>query len=111
MDTPVAWIDLIEGILTEETRVPVSYGEIDLYIVFDRAQGHYLLMAVGWEGHKRVHAPLIHVDIIEGKIWIQHDGTERGVARDLEAAGIPKDHIVLAFQHINRRRHGDYAAA
>jgi hypothetical protein len=44
------------------------------YTVLDRAQDHYLLMAVGWDGHKRVHAPLIHVDIIDGKFWIQHDG-------------------------------------
>jgi hypothetical protein len=111
MDTSATWRDLIEGIRTEETRVPVSYGEITLYTVFDRVQDHYLVMAVGWEGPKRVHAPLIHVDIIDGKIWIHHDGTERGVARELEGAGIPKNRIVLAFQHINRRRHGDYAAA
>ena len=70
MDAPVAWRDLIEGILTEETRVPVSYGEVNLYTVFDRTQDHYLLMAVGWDGHKRVHAPLIHVDIIAGKIKV-----------------------------------------
>jgi hypothetical protein len=111
MDTPIEHKDLIERLLTEEARVPVSYGEITLYTVFDRAQDHYLLMAVGWDGHKRVHAPLIHVDIIGGKFWIQHDGTERGIARDIEAAGIPKDQIVLAFQHLSRRRHGDYAAA
>ena len=49
--------------------------------------------------------------IIDNKIWIQHDGTERGVARDLERAGIPKDCIVLAFQYIHRRQYGDYAAA
>jgi hypothetical protein len=111
MDAPMDWRDVIERILTDETRVPVSYGEISLYTVFDRARDHYLLMAVGWDGHKRVHAPLIHVDIIEGKVWIQHDGTERGVALDLEAAGVPKDRIVLAFQHISRRKYGEYAAA
>jgi len=111
MDAPVDPRALIERLLTEEARVPVSYGEITLYTVFDRAQDHYLLMAVGWDGHKRVHAPLIHVDIIDDKLWIQHDGTERGIARDLEAGGIPKDRIVLAFQHFSRRRYGDYAAA
>ncbi len=89
----------------------MSYGEITVYTVFDRAQDHYLLMAVRWDGHKRIHAPLIHVDIIDGKFWIQHAGTERGVARDLEAAGIPKDRMVLAFQHSSRRRFGEYAAA
>lgn len=111
MDTPAEWRDLIEKLLTEETLVPVSYGEIAVHTVFDRAQDHYLLMAVGWDGTKRVHAPLIHVDLIDGKVWIQHDGTERGIARDLEAAGVSKDRIVLAFQHMSRRRFGDYAAA
>jgi hypothetical protein len=111
MDTRAEWRDLIERLLTEETRVPVSYGEVTLYTVFDRVQDHYLLMAVGWDGTRRVHAPLIHVDIVGGKFWIQHDGTERGIARDLEAAGVSKEHIVLAFQHISRRQFGDYAAA
>jgi hypothetical protein len=111
MDAPSEWRDLIERLLTEQTKVPVSIGEIALYTVFDRAQDHYLLMAVGWDKHQRVHAPLIHVDVIDGKLWLQHDGTERGITRDLEAGGVPRDRIVLAFQHLNRRRHGDYAAA
>lgn len=111
MDIPAEWRDLIERILAEETRVPMSYGEVELYTVFDRARDHYLMMAVGWDGTKRVHAPLIHIDVIDGKLWIQHDGTEHGVARDLEAGGVPKERIVLAFQHISRRRFGDYAAA
>jgi hypothetical protein len=111
MSAPAAYRDLIERILTEETRVPVSYGEVALYTVFDRAQDHDVLMAVGWNGRPRVHAPLLHVDIIDGKLWVQHDGTERGIARDLEAGGVPKDRIVLAFQHISRRQFGDYAAA
>jgi XisI protein len=111
MDAPSEWRDLIERLLAEQTKVPVSIGEIALYTVFDRPQDHYLLMAVGWDKHQRVHAPLIHVDVVDGKLWIQHDGTERGIARDLEAGGVPKDRIVLAFQHLSRRRHGDYAAA
>jgi hypothetical protein len=111
MDAPAAYRDLIERILGEETRVPISHGQISLYTVFDRAHDHYLVMAVGWDKHQRVHAPLIHVDVIDGKLWIQHDGTEHGIAHDLEAGGVPKDRIVLAFQHISRRRHGDYAAA
>src|SRR5690349_20530616 len=111
MDAPVDPRDLIEHLLTEEARVPVSYGEVTLYTVFDSRQDHYLLMAVGWDGKKRIHAPLIHIDVIDDKLWIQLDGTERGIARDLEAGGIPKDRIVLAFQHMSRRRYGDYAAA
>lgn len=45
MDAPASWREAIEGILIEESRVPVSYGEVTLYTVFDREQDHYLLMA------------------------------------------------------------------
>src|SRR5713226_4720433 len=89
---------LIEKIITEHARVPYSYGEIQRETVFDRNGDHYLLMLVGREGIRRVHGCLVHVDIIDGKIWIQRDGTERGVARDLIDAGVPRDQIVLAFQ-------------
>jgi hypothetical protein len=55
-------------------------------------------MLLGWEGIRR-----IHVDFIDGKIWIHRDGTERGVARDLIDAGVPREHIVLAFQALEAR--------
>ena len=105
------WRDLIEAIITEQARTPVSHGEIALETVLDRRNDHYLLMAIGWDGYKRVHAPLLHLDILDGKIWIQHDGTEIGVANDLIAAGVPQSQIVLAFQHLSRRSLGDFAVA
>lgn len=111
MDAPTEWRDLIERLLTEQTVAPMAYGKVDLYTVFDRSGDHYLMMAVGWNGFERIYAPLVHIDIVGGKVWIQHDGTERGVAVDLEAGGVPKDHIVLAFHHPGRRQFGDYAAA
>ncbi len=38
------------------------------------------------------------MDLRDGKVWVQHDGTYHGIANDLVEAGIPKDHIVLAFK-------------
>lgn len=111
MGAPDAWRDLIERILVEQARVPVSHGQIELETVLDRRGDHYLLMAVGWDGYKRVHAPLIHLDVVDGKVWVQHDGTEAGVANDLLAGGVPQDKIVLAFQHLSRRSLGDFAVA
>jgi hypothetical protein len=52
---------------------------------------------------------LLHIDIINHKLWIQHDGTEEGVAVDLVAAGIPKEQIVLAFRTLEQRKHTDFA--
>jgi hypothetical protein len=66
-------------------------------------------MLVGWQGGKRVHGSLIHVDIIDGKFWVQRDGTERGIARDLLDAGIPRDRIVLAFRSEELRKESEFA--
>jgi hypothetical protein len=101
---------IIEQVLTEYSKYPYAYGEIERQLVFDRPRDHYLLMSVGWD-KRRVHGCLVHIDMINGKCWIQRDGTESGIAHDLEAAGIPKDHIVLAFRPPAVRPHTGYAVA
>ena len=74
------------------------------------ARLHYLLMLVGRDGTRRVHGCLIHLDIIDDKIWIQRDGTEDGVADDLLNAGISKNQIVLGFQPPDIRPYTEFAA-
>jgi hypothetical protein len=102
---------LIERTLTAYAQIPYAYGDIQIQTVFDRESDHYLLMLVGHEGVRRVHGCLVHVDIIDGKIWIQRDGTEQGIARDLLEAGVPKDRIVLAFRSPEMRQHTEFAVA
>jgi XisI protein len=43
--------------------------------------------------------------------WIQRDGTEHGIARELVEAGVTKDRIVLAFRSLEMRRMTDFAVA
>ncbi|MEH1849155.1 MAG: element excision factor XisI family protein [Nostoc sp.] len=40
---------------------------------------------------------ILHLDIKDGRIWIQHDGTEEGIANRLVEMGVPKQDIILAF--------------
>jgi hypothetical protein len=101
---------IIENVLTDYSKYPYAYGQIERQLVFDRMRDHYLLMSVGWD-KRRVHGALIHIDLIDGKCWIQRDGTESGIALELEAAGIPKDRIVLAFRSPEIRAHTGYAVA
>jgi hypothetical protein len=49
--------------------------------------------------------------LIDGKIWIQYDGTEEGVATELLEAGVPKAHIVLGFRHPSERKYSGLAVA
>ena len=111
MDTLDLYRQIIENILTEYTRIPYAYGDIQTEAVFDQKHDRYLLVNVGWDSGKRVHGSLVHIDIINGKVWIQRDGTEHGIAKELVKAGIPQDHIVLGFRPAEIRQYTEYARA
>jgi hypothetical protein len=111
MDTIAQYRQIIKKILTEHTRIPYAYGDIKTETVFAPEGDHYLLVNVGWDKVKRIHGCLVHIDIIDGKIWIQRDGTEYGIANELVEAGIPKEHIVLGFQSEDVRPYTDFAVA
>ncbi len=111
MDTRASDRDLIQRILVEYAKVTYSHSDDRLQTVFDRTDDHYLLMLIGWEGVRRVHGCLVHVDIIDGKFWIQRDGTEYSIAQELLDAGVRKERIVLAFRSPEMRRMTDFAVA
>lgn len=75
-----------------------SHGEIDTYPVIDPVRDHYLAVSAGWDKRRRVQGAFLHIDIIDGKVWIQFNGTDQRIAEKLVAAGIPKEYIVLGFQ-------------
>ncbi len=104
---------IVERVISEYAGLPNAYEpDLQQVAVFDPARGHYLLMVVGWGvGGERVHYCLIHVGIRDDTVWIEHDGTEEGIAADLERAGISRDCIVLAFQRPELRIHTGYAVA
>ena len=79
--------------------------------VYDEARGHYELLRVGWRETRRIHGIVVHVDVRDGKVWIQHDGTEDGIADALLEAGIPQEHIVLAFHPPYKRPYTGFAVA
>jgi hypothetical protein len=101
--------ETVKQLLNEYSAYRISYGEVETETIFDDAKGHYELMHVGWIGRRRIHSCLLHVDIRDGKIWIQRGGTEGGIANDLVEAGIPRDQIVLAFHHPETRKLTDFA--
>jgi hypothetical protein len=68
-----------------------------------------LLIEAGWQKSRRIYGTLVHIDIIDRKIWIQHDGTEEGIADELVKRGIPPQKIVLAYKSFARRKITDFA--
>ena len=111
MDTVNSYRTIIEQVLLSHTKNPPSVGEVQLETVFDRDNDHYLLVQVGWGRQKRIYGTLAHMDVIAGKIWIQHDGTEEGLANQLREAGVPAQDIVLGYRIPEVRQHTGYAVA
>ncbi|MFO1433003.1 MAG: XisI protein [Candidatus Competibacteraceae bacterium] len=102
---------IIANVLNGYTQIPYAYGDLQCKAVFDRENDHYLLVTLGWDNGLRVYSVLVHIDLINGKVWIQQDNTEDGVATELAQAGIPNDHIVLGFQAPELRKYTAFAAA
>src|SRR5215210_5033609 len=102
---------IIKELIQRYAAYQPARGDVQIEVIFDEGNDHYELMYAGWNGPYRIHGSVLHIDIRDGKIWIQHDGTEDGVAEELVAAGIPRDQIVLAFKPPEIRPYTDYAAA
>jgi hypothetical protein len=111
MDTIGSYRNIIQSLLTAYAAIPIANGKIDCYTVFDTKQDHYQVMNVGWDGHRRVYGCVLHLDIKEGKIWIEQNMTEMMVAEELVARGVAKEDIILGFQAPEMREYTDYGVA
>lgn len=107
MDSVESYQKIIKSVLRQYAHAP-SHGDIEVEVIIDAMQNHFEIMHVGWDGSRRVHGSVIHVDIIDGKVWIQHDGTSSGIALELVEAGIARENIVLAFRPAHVRQHTGY---
>ena len=99
----------VKQIIQEYAQFKPVNGEIDPGIVFDETNDRYQLLFIGWENRKRVFTPIIHVDIIGEKIWIQCDNTEDGIVEELMDMGISKKQIVPASAPPEWRAYAGYA--
>jgi hypothetical protein len=87
------------------TRDPYPLSEV----IFDANKNRYFLLTMAWMGDRRIHHVSVDVEIRGDKFWIHYDGTEDGIATDLERAGIPKNRIVLAWHPEEVRHFTEYA--
>lgn len=108
MDKLTTYRHYIKDVLASYANLPTGDDSIKREVLFDVEHDRYQLLIIGWQGHKRFHSTIIHVDIIGEQIWIQYDMTETGVANDFVALGVPKEDIVLAFHAPYKRKYTGY---
>jgi XisI protein len=112
MDTQLKYQSIIKSVLQNHVdyRATLTDGYTS-QVIFDDERGQYLILDMGWNGDKYLHATPIHISLVDDKVWVQYDDTEEGVATDLVAEGVSKDDIVLGFRHPKIRQHTGFAMA
>lgn len=84
---------------------------IQSQIISDDKNHHYQLLWLGWKEDKHIFNVVVHIDLINDKIWIQQDNTEIGIANLLVEKGVPKSDIVLAYFPPAHRKLTEFAEA
>jgi hypothetical protein len=89
----------VRTFLEEYAKESVSPNEsVTAELVFDEKRDRYLLVHVGWQEARRIYGCPMQIDIIDSKVWLQHNATEVFVDQELIARGVAEDDMVLGLQ-------------
>jgi hypothetical protein len=109
MDKLSKYRQIVREVLTEYTAVPLAYGDVRTQTIFDREQNRYQVMDIGWSNNRRIYECVLHLDIIDEKIWVQQNMTELQIGRVLMSKGVAVEDIVLGFQPPYAREYSGFA--
>lgn len=109
MDRLSYYRQCVQQLLTEQVAKEQNQPEaIESQLIFDEKRDRYLCLDVGWQDLKRVYACFIHLDIKDGKIWIQRNLTEVDIAEMLVNMGVAKEDIILGLHPPYKRPYTGY---
>ncbi|MBP0029422.1 XisI protein [Roseofilum sp. Guam] len=94
-----------------KSHVSPEEPDIESQVICDREQDHYQLVDLGWQGFNRIYACYIHIDIKDGKIWIQNNMTEADLGQELVDKGVPASDIILGLHPPYKRPYTKYGVA
>lgn len=107
------YAQIIKDAMTEYAAFLTGYPppDFEVALAFDDEHGQYILRRIGWTAKGRYQYTDLHLILRNGKIWIEEDMTEDGIATALLAHGVPRSDIVLGFQPPSLRPHTEFAVA
>ena len=114
MDKIKTYQNIIIRLLEEYAGIPPSYlTSLRDELIVNTQYNHFQLITVGWKGNQFVYGAIFHLEIIDGKIWIQQNknNSEAKLTDEFLERGVPKSDIVLDFQHPSVRVHSGFAVA
>jgi hypothetical protein len=101
----------IQKLLQDYADLDDSDPEVETETIFDTVRDHYQLVHVGWQDDRRIYGCSLHLDIKDGKIWLQQNTTDIDVGQELIEMGVPKEDIVLGLHPTYKRPYTGYGVA
>lgn len=111
MDKLETYRTIIQKLLQDYAQFGNTDDAVEIQVLADTTRDHYQLMHVGWQNDRRIYGCILHLDIKDGKIWLQHNGTEDDIPAELVNMGIPKTDIVVGFHSPFKRQFTEYAVS
>ena len=84
---------------------------LNLLVISDKENNHFQLLMQGWDEDDYTFQCLLHLDIIDKKIWIQWNNTACEIEIELLKKGVATNEIVLGVKHPEFRTLTDFAVA
>jgi len=111
MDKIEKYRQLVQALLTRYAEEDSVAAGVEVQLSLDTVRDHYQWLNVGWHDTNYIYDCYIHIDIKDGKVWIQRNWTEEQPAVELVKMGIPPQDIVLGLQPPSNRPYTDYGVA
>jgi hypothetical protein len=89
--------NILQKVVEMHAQMPSEFEQPESIPICDTVHDNYLLMDVGWDATGRAYDVVFHLRLKDGKVLIETDGIEYGIAQDLIEAGIAKEDIIIAF--------------
>lgn len=111
MDKLYSYRQSIKTLLSRYNSWEKSHENWESQLIFDEQRDHYLWLDLGWDGSKRIYHSVMHLDIKQGKIWLQENTTDINPAEDLIELGVLREDIILGLQPPFKRPYTNYGVA
>ena len=112
MDKTVNYRTIVQKVLQDFVALrEANNSPIQTRVLLDTTNDHYQVLRTGWRDGKQVFNVIFHIDIINGKIWLQRNVSDYDIVEDIEQYDVPKSDIVLAFHSPVMRPMTGYAVA
>lgn len=111
MDKLEHYRSCIQTLLEKHSHSKPRNEDVENELLFDLARDRYQLMRIGWKGLERIYFVVLHFDIKDGKIWLQHNATDIDVGQELLEMGVAKEDLVLGLHPPYKRPYTGYGVA